>query len=199
MIDVARRRSRVSGSVVYWSRGNPANAESAVFRTTRPAKPRRIDVDSRVARHDRRPLLVSGASKRMRMRDARRRPAAPTGARPLRCAPARRRASPRSVPPAPRRTTRRDRSDRALRTRTRCSSSCRWRGTLLSPSSVDAVEGALERDVDREVDDVVRIGACGGPSPAACTTCRSGSRRSGHVITCPRYVEYPNGLRSSGT
>src|SRR5262245_65164125 len=39
VIDVARMRSSVSGSVVYSSRGNPENAESVVFRITRLVRP----------------------------------------------------------------------------------------------------------------------------------------------------------------
>src|SRR5947208_1205327 len=39
VIEVARIRSRVSGSVVYSSRGYPSNAESRVLSTTRFATP----------------------------------------------------------------------------------------------------------------------------------------------------------------
>ena len=42
VIDVARIRSPASGSVVYRSRGNPQNAESVVFSTTRFVSPETI-------------------------------------------------------------------------------------------------------------------------------------------------------------
>src|SRR5262245_52300547 len=43
VIEVARIRSLVSASVVYSSRGNPENAESAVFITTRFVTPDTTD------------------------------------------------------------------------------------------------------------------------------------------------------------
>src|SRR5258706_118793 len=152
---------------------------------------------SRVARHHRRPLLAAGARKRMRMRPT-------AGRQPLPWVLS-------DVDPDERHTWLRREVFRQPR---------RKRLDMIDPIApgervhgvlhrvggetcavvavqVDRIKGAFERDIERELDEVVRIGAAlAFHEPHLRLPVSIPREEGGHYA--PRYVEYPYGLRSSG-